>query len=281
MVANSTCTSPNSDRPGPRDSSRRLASPRRAAGNRPYSPSYAARTTVPAAACDPVRRRAPVPSASSQPSWRPPARATLGPQLACADVASSVGLEFTGDYGPVLPAPDAYGTLMQENMGNGAAVGDYDGDGYLDVLLLGQAGHQTKLFRNDPAPDGGRRYTDVTDAAGLGGITSNARVAQFVDLSGSGRPDLVIAADYIPGRPRWALADPAQQRGRHVHGRDRRLRVRSRGLHRGRHDLRRLRRHGPPEHLPQLLDRGARRRPGPGSRQGRIPGAEPPLPEPR
>ena len=101
----------------------------------------------------------------------------------------------------MLPAPDAYGTLMQENMGNGAAVGDYDGDGYLDVLLLGQAGHQTKLFRNDPAPDGGRRFTDVTDAAGLGGVTSNARVAQFVDLSGSGRPDLVIAADYIPGGP--------------------------------------------------------------------------------
>ena len=103
--------------------------------------------------------------------------------------------------GPCSPAPDAYGTLMQENMGNGAAVGDYDGDGYLDVLLLGQAGHQTKLFRNDPAPDGGRRFTDVTDAAGLRGVTSNARVAQFVDLSGSGRPDLVIAADYMPDGP--------------------------------------------------------------------------------
>lgn len=126
---------------------------------------------------------------------------TFGPQLACRDVATSVGLQFTGDYGPVLPAPDAYGTLMQQNMGNGAAVGDYDGDGYLDVLLLGQAGHQTRLFHNVPAPDGGRRYTDVTDAAGLTGVTSNARVAQFVDLSGSGRPDIVIAADYVPGGP--------------------------------------------------------------------------------
>ena len=126
---------------------------------------------------------------------------TLGPQLACADVASSVGLQFTGDYGPVFPALDAYGTLMQENMGNGAAVGDYNGDGYLDVLLLGQAGQHTRLFRNDPAPGGGRRFTDVTDAAGLGGVTSNARVAQFVDLAGSGRPDLVIAADYMPGGP--------------------------------------------------------------------------------
>ncbi len=132
-------------------------------------------------------------AATSQPS------SNLGPQLACADVARSVGLQFNGDYGPVYPALDAYGTLMQQNMGNGAAVGDYNGDGYLDVVLLGQAGHHTKLFRNDPASGGGRRFTDVTDAAGLGGVTSNARVAQFVDLSGSGRPDLVIAADYMPG----------------------------------------------------------------------------------
>jgi hypothetical protein len=124
---------------------------------------------------------------------------TLGPQLACADVASKVGLQFTGSYGPVYPALDAYGTLMQENMGNGAAVGDYNGDGYLDVLLLGQAGQHTRLFRNDPAPGGGRTFTDVTETAGLGSVTSNARVAQFVDLSGSGRPDLVIAADYQPG----------------------------------------------------------------------------------
>ncbi len=62
-------------------------------------------------------------------------------------------------------------------------------------------GSDTKLFHNDPASGGGRRYTDVTDAAGLSGVTSNARVAQFVDLSGSGRPDLVIAADYMPGGP--------------------------------------------------------------------------------
>ena len=41
----------------------------------------------------------------------------------------------------------------------------------------------------------------MTEAAGLGGVTSNARVAQFVDLDGSGRPDLVIAADYEPGGP--------------------------------------------------------------------------------
>jgi hypothetical protein len=134
---------------------------------------------------------------------QPPEQPT-GPH--CADVAQSVGLNFVGQYGPVLPALDRYGTLMQENMGNGAAVGDYNGDGYLDVLLLGQAGQHSRLFRNDPGPDGTRHFTDVTDAAGLGGVTSNARVAQFVDLGGTGRPDLVIAADYLPGGP----AGPSQ-----------------------------------------------------------------------
>jgi len=126
---------------------------------------------------------------------------TRGSSLACADVASAVGLNFTGDYGPVFPSQDALGEMMQRNMGNGAAVGDYDGDGYLDVFLLGQAGHHSRLFHNVAGPNGTRQFVDVTAQAGLGGITSNARVAQFVDLSGDGRPDLVIAADYMPGGP--------------------------------------------------------------------------------
>ena len=86
----------------------------------------------------------------------------------CVDVAHDVGFACTGDYCPVFPAQNAYGTLMQENMGNGAAVADIDCDGYLDVLLLGQAGQHSRLFHNEPGPDGGRRFTDITEAAGLG-----------------------------------------------------------------------------------------------------------------
>lgn len=134
-------------------------------------------------------------------AWTARPTSALGPELACADVAPAVGLTFSGDYGPVYPAMNAYGTVMQENMGNGAAVGDYDGDGFLDVFLLGQAGHHSRLFHNVPGSDGARHFADVTDQAGLGGVTSNARVAQFVDLSGSGRADLVIASDYVAGGP--------------------------------------------------------------------------------
>ena len=88
------------------------------------------------------------------------------------------------------------GRLMQRNMGNGAAVGDIDGDGYLDVFLAGQAGRPSRLFHNIAAGDGARSFVDVTQAAGLD-IRGNVRVAQFVDL-GSGRPDLVVATDVDP-----------------------------------------------------------------------------------
>ena len=130
-----------------------------------------------------------------------------GPEGGCTDVAAATGLVFQGDYGEVYPTVDRMGRVMQRNMGNGAAVGDYDGDGWLDVFLAGQAGHPSKLFRNVPAPAGSgasgspgaapaRAFEDVTAAAGLD-IRGNVRVAQFVDL-GSGRPDLVVATDYDP-----------------------------------------------------------------------------------
>ena len=117
------------------------------------------------------------------------------PELGCMDVAAATGLTFRGAYGDIYPTRDEMGRIMQRNMGNGAAVGDYDGDGYLDVFLGGQAGQQSRLFRNVPAADGSRSYVDVTTAAGLN-IRGNVRVAQFVDL-GSGRPDLVVATDFV------------------------------------------------------------------------------------
>lgn len=126
-----------------------------------------------------------------------PAKATRerGPELGCMDVAEATGLAFRGDYGDVYATRDEMGRLMQRNMGNGAAVGDYDADGYLDVFLGGQAGRESRLFRNVPAADGQRSFVDATVAAGLD-VRGNVRVAQFVDL-GRGRPDLVVATDYV------------------------------------------------------------------------------------
>ena len=58
---------------------------------------------------------------------------------------------------------------MQRNMGNGAAVGDFDQDGDLDVYLLGHNGFPNRLFRNDLSA-GTRGFTDVTELAGVGDL---------------------------------------------------------------------------------------------------------------
>jgi hypothetical protein len=51
--------------------------------------------------------------------------------------------------------------------GMGVAVGDYDNDGYPDLFISAVGGD--RLFRNVPAPNGGRRFEDVTALAGLAG----------------------------------------------------------------------------------------------------------------
>lgn len=115
----------------------------------------------------------------------------------CTEIAAATGLTFRSDYGSVV-ATDPLGRMMQRDMGNGVAVGDYDSDGYLDVYVLGQAGHSSRLYRNVSAPGGGRRFVDVTTAAGLSGQTGLSRVAFFVDLSGDGLLDLVVINDTDP-----------------------------------------------------------------------------------
>lgn len=117
--------------------------------------------------------------------------------LRCVDVAADVGLTFRGAYGRTI-STDVMGAAMQRNMGQGAAVADIDGDGDLDIYLIGQKGHANRLYRNDVDANGRRLFTDVTDVAGVGD-EGLGRVAQFVDLTGSGRPDLVLMNDYTPG----------------------------------------------------------------------------------
>jgi hypothetical protein len=107
------------------------------------------------------------------------------------DVTATSQLSFTVDYGTTFADGFPY-VEFQRNMGNGAAVGDYDGDGDLDVYLLGMLGHPNKLFRNN-LDQGPKTFTDVTtaplDDTGL------SRVASFVDLNNDGLLDLVLLND--------------------------------------------------------------------------------------
>src|SRR5207248_757509 len=77
--------------------------------------------------------------------------------------------------------------------GMGAAVGDYDGDGYDDLYVTGVGG--SRLFHND----GGRRFTDVTRGAGVGG-SGWATSAEWLDYDRDGRLDLFVC-HYVAWRP--------------------------------------------------------------------------------
>lgn len=71
--------------------------------------------------------------------------------------------------------------------GAGAAVGDYDGDGDLDVYVIDIFGWPSRLYRND----GNKTFTDVTEQAGVGHLGSS-RMALFLDLDNDGDQDLVL-----------------------------------------------------------------------------------------
>jgi serine/threonine-protein kinase len=74
-----------------------------------------------------------------------------------------------------------------------SAMGDYDGDGDLDVFISGCcATPNDKLFRND----GTGTFTDVTTAAGLKTTDHTGRRGAWADFDNDGDPDLFAGGDY-------------------------------------------------------------------------------------
>jgi hypothetical protein len=72
---------------------------------------------------------------------------------------------------------------------HGAAVADYDRDGWPDLLVTGYG--RLALFHNEPDGTGGRKFVDVTEKLGLKD-DSWSTSAGWADLDGDGFPDLYV-----------------------------------------------------------------------------------------
>jgi len=120
-----------------------------------------------------------------------PAQSAQAP-VRLVDVAESAGIDFVYQHSPT---PEKY---FVESVPGGLAVFDYNGDGRPDIFFTNGAKtpslektgpmYANRLYRND----GGMKFTDVTDAAGVRGA-GYAVGAAAADYDNDGHVDLFIA----------------------------------------------------------------------------------------
>jgi Tfp pilus assembly protein PilF len=117
------------------------------------------------------------------------------PRVTFTDVTAASGIHFTHFHG-------TRSSQLPEDMGSGAAWGDYDNDGWLDLVVVNEAGPltlsdaerarspaRTTLYHNN----GDGTFTDVTDQSGIR-QQGNGMAAAWGDYDNDGRLDLVLTS---------------------------------------------------------------------------------------
>src|ERR1700677_4812553 len=93
-----------------------------------------------------------------------------------------------------LNASVAYNEDGHTQAGMGVDAGDYDGDGWLDIIKTNFSDDSSTLYRNNH--DG--TFTDATLQAGLGGnVQFLGWGALFVDVDNDGWPDIAIVNGHV------------------------------------------------------------------------------------
>ncbi|MEZ6242483.1 MAG: CRTAC1 family protein [Phycisphaerales bacterium] len=122
------------------------------------------------------------------------AEPTLG--MSYVDVTASAGIDHVNVPGLLFPGNHPTYQTIQKSIGQGAAVGDYDNDGDLDIYLCASLNHPNKLYRNN-LDQGLKTFTEVAAAAGVDHM-GLSRLAHFVDLDNDGWLDLFVINDDHP-----------------------------------------------------------------------------------
>jgi hypothetical protein len=99
---------------------------------------------------------------------------------------STLHLYRNNRNGTFTDVTQASGLGRTEIYGMGVAVGDYNNDGFPDVLITGVG--QNRLFRNT----GKGTFVDVTRSSGLGGRSAMSTSALWFDYDRDGRLDLFV-----------------------------------------------------------------------------------------